>query len=190
MKAMREEKVLDNLMLIEARAKQKYYAAFNGILESEGFAFIKRTKRPPQDPLNAMISFGNTLLYNLILQLLWKTSLDPRIGIVHAANKRNHSLNLDFADLFKPLVVDRVIFTLINCKMIKSDEHFREVENGGIYLSEAGKGIFIKKFEEKLSSVLVVRNKSCTYRKLIENELRLYQQYVLKDTKYKPYKYY
>ena len=73
----------------------------------------KRTRRPPKDPLNAMISFGNTLLYQRIANEINRTSLDIRIGIIHAAGTRPESLNLDLADLFKPILVDRTIFTLI-----------------------------------------------------------------------------
>lgn len=107
-------------------------------MEDEDFLFEKRTKRPPKDALNSMISFGNTLLYNQFLQFIWKTPLEPRIGMVHATNRRAHSLNLDFADIFKPIIVDRVIFTLINCKQIRLEEHFEKTEEGGVYLSKAG----------------------------------------------------
>lgn len=91
------------MMMLEAQARQKYYGCFNSILEGKQFYFDKRTRRPPQDPLNAMISFGNTLLYQRIANEINRTSLDIRIGIVHAAGNRPESLNLDLADLFKPI---------------------------------------------------------------------------------------
>ena len=90
-------------MTLEARARQKYYQCFNVIMAESGFTFKKRTKRSPEDPLNAMISFGNTLLYQRFANEINRTSLDIRIGIVHAANSRPESLNLDLADLFKPI---------------------------------------------------------------------------------------
>lgn len=185
-----EAATIGDLQLIEARARQQYYMAFNSILRHSEFAFEKRTRRPPQDELNAMISFGNTMLYNKILQIIWKTSLDSRIGIIHAANRRSHTLNLDFADLFKPIIVDRIIFKLINCMQIKKDEHFEKNENGGIYLNEAGKRIFIEEFESKMGKKLIVKGQEYTYRKLMEREIGNFQKYILKNEKYKPYKYY
>lgn len=131
---IREGKSVEELLLIEARARQRYYSFFNYVLRQDGFRFERRTKQPPQDPLNALISFGNTLLYNHFLQSIWKTSLDPRVGIVHATNQRSYSLNLDFADIYKPIVVDRVIFSLINLYQIKPDEDFERIENGEVYL--------------------------------------------------------
>lgn len=76
-----------------------YYQAMNVILHGTGFHFERRSKRLPLDALNAMISFGNTLLYNAVLKAIWKTTLDSHIGIVHATTERDYSLNLDFADL-------------------------------------------------------------------------------------------
>ena len=144
---------------------------------------------PPEDELNALISFGNTLLYNQILQMIQKTTLDPRIGIVHAANRRSTTLNLDFADLFKPIIVDRVIFSLINKYQIKKNRHFEKHENG-IYLNKEGKKIFLENFEAKMEQHLVIKGKEYTYKQLILSEVRSYQRYVTNNEKYRPYKYY
>lgn len=181
---------IQELMLLEARGRETYYFTFNNIIEQQEFRFERRIKRPPRDELNAMISFGNTLLYNQFLQIIWKTSLDPRIGIIHASNRRSHSLNLDFADLFKPVIVDRVIFTLINCQQIKKEKHFVHVKENGVYLNKEGKKLFIEVFERKLAAKKVVRGEKYTYKQLMENEVRKYQKYLLQDEKYKPYKYY
>lgn len=189
--SVNEGKSIEEIMLIEARARQIYYAAFNEILKNYvEFKFSKRTKRPPRDEINAMISFGNTLLYNQFLQIISKTSLDPRIGMVHATNRRNYSLNLDFADIFKPVISDRVIFSLINYRQIKADKHFQRNEDGSVYMNKTGKRIFLEKFEEKLNSKIVVKNKSYSYKNLMIEEVRNYQKYILHNEKYTPYKYY
>ena len=189
--AINESKSIDEMMLIEARARQIYYMAFNEILKNNmEFRFIKRTKRPPLDEINAMISFGNTLLYNQFLQIIAKTSLDPRIGVVHATNRRNYSLNLDFADIFKPIISDRVIFSLINYKQIKADKHFHKNEDGSVFMNKQGKRIFLEKFEEKLNTKLVLKGKSYTYKQLMVEEVRNFQKYILNQEKYSPYKYY
>lgn len=181
---------VDELMLIEAHARQRYYLAFNLILKGKDFCFSRRTRRPPGDPVNALLSFGNTLLYNQFLQIIWKTSLDPRIGIVHAANRRQHSLNLDFADLFKPVIVDRIIFSLINKGQLKSGGHFVGTGNEGVYLNREGKRIFVEAFEEKMKTKVVIKGKMWTYRQLMVQEIYKFQQFVLKEEEYRPYKYY
>ena len=141
------------------------------------------------DEINAMISFGNTLLYNYILQEIQKTSLDPRIGIVHATSSRSSTLNLDFADLFKPIIVDRVIFTLINLLQIKKDSHFYKDESGATMLNKEGKRIFIMQFDEKLQDSIKIKEKRYTYRQVIIEEIRKFQRYITSEMPYKPYKY-
>lgn len=187
---MRNTHTVDELMLIEAKARQLYYMSFNEILKQEEFFFEKRTRRPPMDEINALISFGNTLLYNQVLQNIWKTSLDPRIGIIHATTRRNYSLNLDFADLFKPVTVDRVIFSLVNLMQIQAHLHFERVDNGAVYLNKDGKRIFIEEFEEKMADKIKVKDRTYTYKQLIEDEVRHFQKYISRGEKYKPYKYY
>lgn len=186
---MNQCKSIDELLLEEARCRQRYYQGFNYFLNNDYFAFEKRTRRPPMDPINALLSFGNTLLYNRIQQIIWKTSLDTRIGIFHSANKRHCSLNLDFADLFKPIIVDRVIFTLINKGQL-GEGYFTTRDDKSVYLNEKGKRIFIESFNTKMSGKLNVKGKSMTYHQLIESEIRVYLHHILTGEKYKPYKYY
>lgn len=189
MKELREAKSVEELMLVEARCRQLYYESFNEILNDKDFSFTTRTRQPPCDPINTLISFGNTLLYNRIQQIIWKTSLDPRIGIVHASGNRNLTLNLDFADLFKPIITDRVIFTLINKHQLKSGDFVND-PSGGVRLGNDGKKLFIKTFEEKMRNTLTIKERKLSYHQLIESEIRNYMEHLLKGAKYKPYKYY
>lgn len=161
---------------------------FSNIIKDEQFKFTIRTKRPPQDAINACISFGNTLMYNEFLSIIWLKGLHPEIGMVHATNRRNYSLNLDFADIFKPIISDRVIFTLINRKML-GIESFEEY-NQGVYLSKSGKKIFLEQFEKKLNEALVIKGKKYTYRELMILEVQNFKNEVIKKEKYRPYKYY
>lgn len=185
---MNEAKDVNQLMTIEAQARQHYYRCFNWILEDEDFVFEKRTRRPPEDPLNAMISFGNTLLYQKIANEINRTSLDIRIGIVHAAGSRPESLNLDLADLFKPIIVDRTIFTLINRNMLDGED-FVEVEKNGIYLSGKGKKQFIQEFERKLYQKIQIDGCDRTYDFVIKSEIQKLKKFIETGEKYKPYKY-
>lgn len=186
--ALNIEKTVDALLLIEARARQRYYMAFNYIINNPDFAFEKRSRRPPKDPINALISFGNTLLYNQFLQMLGKTTLEPGIGVVHATNRRRNTLNLDFADIYKPVIVDRVIFTLINLHQIKTEDF--ELHGDGVYMTRHGKKMFLEQFEEKLSSSITINGKRVTYKKLMQEEVANFYKHVVNGEKYRPYKYY
>ena len=181
---------IEKMMLIEARARGIYYSTFNRIINQKEFEFTKRTRRPPKDELNAMISFGNTMLYNYFAQFVSKTSLDDRIGIVHATNNRAHSLSLDFADIFKPVIVDRLIFSLINKHQIKKEMHFCTSDKGGVYLNDVGKRLFVENFDKKLISRVVVKGEKTTYRYLMENEVKEYAKFIERGKEYKVYKYY
>lgn len=179
---------VSELMLQEARVRQRYYMAFNKIIQNKDFEFNKRSKMPPLDPINAMISFCNTLLYNEFSRIISMYSLDLRIGIIHSSNKRLRTLNLDFADLFKPIISDRVIFSLINKRVItKSDFDFYEDK---VLLNAEGKRLVISEFETKLSSPITIDGAKINYRQLMTNEVKNYQKYIVEDVEYKPYKYY
>ena len=135
-----------------------------------------------------MISFGNTLLYQKIANEINRTSLDIRIGIVHAAGSRPESLNLDLADLFKSIIVDRTIFTLVNRKMIDTTD-FVEVENDGVFISNHGKKLFIQEFERKLYQKIEIDNQKRSYEYVIRREIQKLKNFMETGEEYKPYKY-
>ncbi|MBZ2085074.1 CRISPR-associated endonuclease Cas1 [Streptococcus oralis] len=166
---------------------------FNEILNQSGFSFVKRTKRPPRDPLNALISFCNTILYSRVLRLIWQARLDPKIGVLHASNNRPYSLHLDFADYMKPVIVDRVMLSLINKHQINATDHFEEREDGSVYLNREGKYIVLRSFEEKLQTRLVIGGSTYTYAQLIQHDIRQFKRILQQDgdlKRFKPYKYY
>lgn len=177
---------IPSLMALEGEIRKKYYEAFNVVLNIGDFYFDKRTKRPPENPLNALISFGNSLIYTTILSQIYRTHLDPRIGYLHETNQRSFSLNLDLAEIFKPIIVDRVIFSLINKNQIQL-KHFEE-DIDYTYLNEKGRQIFIQAYEEKLNTTIKYKNLGkVSYRKLIRFECyKLYKHFFGEET-YKPF---
>lgn len=183
------EKDYVRLLLIEARIREKYYSCFNQILKNEDFYFYSRTKRPPKDAINSLISFGNTLLYNFFAKEIYKTTLDIRIGYLHASNNRYESLNLDFADIFKPLIIDRIIFKLINKRIINSKIHF-EIRNNGVYINDDGKRIFIKEYQDKLQETLVIKGKKISYENIMKKEIYKLLDSIRNDFKFKGFRYY
>src|SRR3989339_1697406 len=127
---------IENLMGFEGNARAEYYSKFNQILKEEFFRMENRNFDPPPNPINAMLSFGNSLLYNTVLNQIFRTPLDPRISFVHEPFERRYSLNLDIADIFKPIISDRVIFAMLNKCMLTPDD-FRK-ETGYCFLNETG----------------------------------------------------
>ncbi|HOL21313.1 MAG TPA: type I-B CRISPR-associated endonuclease Cas1b [bacterium] len=178
---------VEEIMAIEGNAKDIYYRSFNKIIKNENFYFEKREKRPPRNRINALISYGNSLLYTYVLSEIYKTHLDPRIGFLHTTNFRRFSLNLDIAEIFKPIIVDRAIFTVINKGMIKK-KHFEE-ELGGIYLNEVGKKIFVEEMDKRMKTTIKHKKlgKNVSYRSLIRMELYKIEKHLLNDEKYEPF---
>lgn len=177
----------EDLLLIEAQTRGLYYGCFDSFIKNESFRFEKRSKQPPLNEVNSLISFGNVVLYNYIATELYKSALDIRVGFLHATNRREESLNLDIAEIFRPLIVDRVVFSLINRREINL-AHFDCVENGGIYLNEEGKRIFLREFYAKLNSTLMIDNNIFTYSMLIQKEIQKLVRRFRKGEKYNAYR--
>lgn len=176
------------LLLIEARAKEAYFKCFNSFLPASDFEFVKRTRRPPEDAINALISFGNTVLYNYISNEICKTSMSPKIGYLHATNKRAESLNLDIAEIFKPVIIDRVIFSIINKKMINESIHF-DYEEKGVMLSSEGKRIFLTNYYKRMDSEIVYKGRRQSFRQIIWNEVISVMKHIQGYETYKPFHY-
>lgn len=188
-KKLKTAKSLNELMIGEAQARQKYYNCFNAIMSADDFEFTKRTRRPPKDAINAMISFGNTLLYNKFSDIIYRSQLDIRFGILHSSFKRPENLNLDLADLFKPILVDRTIFTLVNRKMIDEDYDFESKDKKGVYMTYHGRSTFIMEFDKKLNQMVSLDGTKKSYAQIMQMEVENLQEYFLNEKEYKPYRY-
>ncbi len=175
------------LMSIEGNIRDKYYDAFDIILNNPDFKFEKRTRRPPQNKLNSLISFGNSILYTKVLSEIYKTHLDPRIGFLHTTNFRRFTLNLDVAEIFKPIIVDRIIFTLINKKILKNT-HF-DKKSGGVFLSDKGRELFLKEMEEREKTTIDHKKlgRKVSYRRLIRMDLYKLEKHLIGEEDYEPY---
>ncbi len=178
---------INELMALEGNLREVYYNGFDRIIGDPDFGFERRTRRPPRNRLNALVSFGNSVCYVTVLSEIYKTHLDPRIGYLHATNFRRFTLNLDVAEIFKPILVDRTIFSLLNRKIIKKS-HFRD-DLGGIYLTDNGRKLFIEEWEKKLQSTIRHRGlrRNVSYRRLIRLELYKIQRHLIEGVEYKPF---
>lgn len=178
---------IEELMAVEGNAREIYYESFDEIITVEEFEFERRSRRPPENELNALMSFGNGLLYTSVLSEIYRTHLDPRIGYLHTTNNRSFTLNLDLAEVFKPIVVDKLIFTLVNRKQIKAKDFHESVE--GIALKDGAKKLFVQAFEEKLKESVYSRRlkRYVSRRTLIRMEAYKLEKHILENEPYEPY---
>jgi len=176
----------DQLMGIEGNIRMTYYDAFNLILQ--GFEMGNRTKQPPENEVNALISFGNMMCYSQCLRAIHQTQLNPVISFLHAPGERRYSLSLDLAEIFKPILVDRTIFRVINKREIQ-EKHF-DINLNRCLLNDHGKKIFVTAFEERLNETIQHRSlkRSVSYKHLIRLECYKLIKHLLEMEEYKPFK--
>ncbi len=138
---------IQGLMGCEGNIRKKYYSAWTEIIKEE-VEFEKRVKNPPDNMVNCLISFINSLFYTTVLGEIYKTELNPTVSFLHEPSVKRFSLSLDLSEVFKPLVVDRMIFALLNKRIITSDD-FEEGSNY-LYLKEKGKRKILLDYEQRL----------------------------------------
>ena len=179
---------VEELMGIEGQIRQNYYEAFNLIIND--FEMGNRSKQPPRNEVNALISFGNMVCYTLCLRAIHQTQLNPTISYLHKPGERRYSLALDIAEIFKPIIVDRVIFKVLNKKEIQ-EKHFDRKLNKCL-LNTSGKKIFVKALEDKLQETIKHRSlkRPVSYRHLVKLECYKLAKHVLSVEEYKPFKMY
>lgn len=183
---LEKQKEISQLMAIEGNVRDIYYHSFNKILP-ENFHFDKRTKKPPENMINCLISFGNSLVYSTVLTEIYNTQLNPTISYLHEPFERRFSLSLDLSEIFKPLLSDRVIFKLIN-KQIIDESHFMK-ELNYTYLNENGRRLFLQNFDEKLKTTIKHRDlgRNVSFQKLIRLECYKIIKHLLGVKKYEPF---
>lgn len=183
-----ETNSVQELMGTEGMIRQTYYEAFNLILND--FEMGNRSKQPPQNEVNALISFGNMMCYTFCLRAIHQTQLNPTISFLHTPGERRYSLALDVAEVFKPVIIDRVIFKVLNKREIQ-EKHFDRKLNKCL-LNQSGKKIFVKAIEDKLMETIKHRtlNRNVSYRHLMKLECYKLAKHLLEIEEYKPFKMY
>lgn len=178
---------IKELMAAEGEAWQRFYGEFKNILP-EDFIMNKRVKRPPDNPINAMISFGNSLLYTKTISTIYRTHLDQRISFLHEPSEGRYSLSLDLSEVFKPVIVYKTIFELVNNKKITVNKHFDKKVNYCL-LNEEGRNIFIKAYEDRLESVFLHKKlkRRISYRTAIKLDCYKLIKFIMEDKEFNPF---
>jgi len=183
---LEKAKTINEIMVSEGAFQKNYYQAWNSIIKNQrSFKFIARSKQPPTDKLNCLISYVNTRIYNIVLSEIYKTELDPRIGFLHEPNYRALSLHLDIAEIFKPVIGDNIIFTLLNKNEITTKDF--KTDSGRIrFTNEAIKKIELK-IIKKMTEQTMIGKQKLTWRQVIRREVNQIKKSVCESAEYKPF---
>lgn len=176
---------IPEMMNVEGRIRNIYYSALDEIFPEE-YRIVTRTRRPPGNKMNTLISFGNSLMYTTVLSEIYNTQLNPTISYLHEPFERRFSLSLDVSEIFKPIIVDRIILKLVNKNML--DDGCFKGEIGDMLLSEKGKKIFLQEYNDKLGTTIKHKGlkRNVSYKRLIRLELYKLAKHLLGDEEYKP----
>lgn len=176
------------LMGIEGNIRQTYYGAWANIIADSAFSLRNRVKKPPDTPINAIISFVNMMVYTVCLNEIYRTQLNPLISFLHEPGSRRFSLCLDLAEVFKPILADRIIFRMLNKGQLKESHFIKELNM--CYLNEKGKKEVVKEFEERLEDTIVPPklNRPVSYRRLIRLECYKLEKHLIGEQEYEPLK--
>lgn len=180
-----QNKNIPQLRSSEGHMWNLYYQSFNKILKT--FKMEKREIRPPTTELNALISFGNSLLYVSALSEIYHTYLHPSISFLHEPHERRFSLALDIADIYKPIITGRIIFKLVNTKAITKKDFNRDI---GVFLNNRGKQIFLKEYQNRMETTIKhpKLNRRVSYKYLLRLECYKLIKHLLGDKKYESFK--
>jgi len=178
---------INELMGVEGSFQKRYYQNFNQIIKNQrSFKFTTRSKRPPLDKLNSFISYLNTRIYNICLAEIYKTQLDPRISYLHEPNDKSVALHLDIAEIFKPIIADNLIFSMLNYQEITTKSF--DVKNGLIRFKQEDLQKLEKRVILKLYETVEINNKKYTFRELIRREANQIKKYLVENIIYSSFK--
>lgn len=187
---------LDSLRGVEGNAARVYFHGLAAFLRpprqpnqqddrrlpvsdaARAFTFTCRNRRPPRDPVNAMLSFGYAMLCNTVLYSIDAVGLDPYIGFCHTAKYARPSLALDLMEEFRACLVDTLVLTLVNKGMVTSEDF--DVDSGGCYLARRGRAIFVAAYQARMQQEIThpIFNYRVSYRRIIELQARLLAKYI------------
>jgi CRISPR-associated protein Cas1 len=180
-------KTINELMGIEGNIRKTYYPTWNSIVKQD-INFEKRVKRPPDNMINTLMSFVNSLIYTTTLSEIYKTQLNPTVSFLHEPGTKRFSLCLDIAEIFKPLIGDRMIFSLLNKNQITEDDFERE--SNFLYLKEAGKRKILMEYDKRLEKTISHKDlgREVSYRSLIRLECYKFIKDLIGEKEYTGFK--
>lgn len=180
---------IESLRGLEGSGSAAYFGSFNALIRAKGFQFTTRNRRPPTDPVNALLSLGYALLRHDVQSAVNLVGFDPYLGYLHTERYGRPSLALDLMEEFRPLVVDAVVLSSLNRKVLSPQAFVTEPLSGAVSLTSEGLRTFLRHYEQKKQSKFKhpVLQSQCTYQEAFEIQARLLAKYLMGETdKYPP----
>lgn len=186
-KQIYKSKSVSELMGYEGNIRKVYYSAWN-VIVNQDIDFEKRVKHPPDNMINTMISYVNSLIYTKILGEIYITQLNPTISYLHEPGVRRFSLCLDLSEIFKPLIGDRLIFSLLNKNMITEKDFTKDLNF--LHLTKKGSQIITRELDEKLDTTIMHRElgKNVSYQYLMRLEAYKLIKHLIGEKEYDGFK--
>lgn len=178
---------IKQILAIEGKIWHKFYDSFQYFILDD-FIINKRVKRPPDNPMNALISFGNTLLYTKTISAIYHTHLNQSISFLHSPREGRFSLSLDLCEAFKPIIVFKTIFDLVNNKKLQVSKHFDKKLNYAL-LNDTGKKIFIESYENRLNETFLhpKLKRKTSYKSAIKYDAYRLVKFIMEDKDFIPF---
>ncbi|MCL1463257.1 CRISPR-associated endonuclease Cas1 [Argonema galeatum] len=179
---------LERLMGYEGAGAASYFSAFAECLENAEFVFLARSRRPPGNPVNAMLSFGYQVLWNHLLALIELQGLDAYQACLHQGTERHAALASDLVEEFRAAIVDSLVLYLVNRRMIDANEDFF-YGDGGCFLNDGGRRKYLKAFLQRMEEEIETDEGGKQPKwDLLTQQVKAYKQFVYNPVVgYKPY---
>ena len=178
---------IEELMGIEGNIRKTYYSAWNEIVNQE-IKFEKRVMHPPDNMINSLISFVNSLIYAKTLSEVYHTQLNPTISYLHQPGARRFSLCLDLSEIFKPLIADRLIFSLLNRRQITENSFTKEFNF--LHLKKEASQLIVTELEARLKQIIMHRDlgRQVSYQYLIRLEAYKLIKHLIGEKEYEGFR--
>ena len=186
-KDISKAETIEELMGIEGNIRKNYYRAWKIIINQE-IDFEKRVMHPPDNMINSLISFVNSLIYSKTLSEIYQTQLNPTISYLHEPRVRGFSLGLDISEIFKPLIGDRLILSLLNRNQITEDSFTKELNF--LHLKKEASQTVVREFEAKLKTTIMHKdlNRQVSYQYLIRLEAYKLIKHLIGEKEYEGFR--
>ena len=189
LKAVAKASEVDQLRGYEGSAAARYFPAIGQLIQSNEFFLLRRSRRPPTNPINALLSFGHTLLYNNVLSFIFVEGLNPYLGNLHRSERKETHLAFDLMEVFRSPIVDSMVLRLVNQRIITLEDFQSPAKNGGVYLTDSARRVFLKQFESRLDTLTAYgeRKESVAYRRALQLQVQDYKKAMVTGVAHDPF---
>jgi CRISPR-associated protein Cas1 len=187
--ALKFSESLDGLRGYEGIGAARYFPALGQLITNSQFEFSRRNRQPPTDPVNSLLSFGYTLLFNNVLGFIIAEGLSPYLGNFHYGERQKPYLAFDLMEEMRSVVVDSLVLNIINHSLFKPQDFDRVSSTGGVYLNQSARRVFLKQFEIRMNEEVSHPDlqSQVTYRHAIQLQVRRYKQSLLSGVPYEAF---